>query len=269
MNTGARFISAKNIIWEIYRDTKIQDEISPSDVFEWVTDCLLLIGAPLQFKNFVTGHKDNPNLDIQHFRAKLPCGFIKVRQVAVNGFPTFPATNNFQQLMDGNYCGTNELGTTMTDGTFVDNFGNTFQTNLGTKYNQTPLTYELNDDYITLSVKEGKVCMSYYGFAVDCDGIPMIPDEISYKEAIKKFVLNKLDYINWRNNPDSSGLKALYDDSTTEYCWYVGQAASKSKMPDLDTMEIIKNSLLKLAPNTNQWNNFMANLSFPELRKLQ
>ncbi len=71
------------------------------------------------------------------------------------------------------------------------------------------------------------------------------------------------------NNPDSPGLKALYEDSAREYCWYIGQAANKAKMPDTDGMEVIKNQLLRLKPEINQWATMFADLSTPEIRKMR
>lgn len=264
-----KFISAKNIIWNIYKNTGVQDNINQSDIFEWIIDCLSLIGNPNGMLHKVTGHKDNPNLDIISYRAKLPCDFFKIRQVAVDGYPALPATNTFHQLMDGNCCGIDELGTTLFDGTFVDNFGNTFKTNLGTKYGSTPLTYELNNDYITLSVKEGKVCMSYLAHAVDTEGFPMVPDEISYIKAVEWYCISKIDYLRWRNNPDSPGLKAIFEHSDTEYMWAVGQALNKAKAVDVDTMEVIKNQLLRLKPEPNHWSSFFNHLGSPELRKMR
>ncbi len=189
-----KYISSKQIIWEVYRDSGIQDQISYGDCYEWLVDCLSLIGNPNGMVHKVTGHVDNPNLDITNYRAKLPCDFYKLRQIAVNGFPAYPASGNFHQLMEGSCCGTDELGTLTTDGTIVDNFGNTFMTNLGSRTVSTPLTYELNDDYITLSVKTGKVCISYLAHPVDECGLPMVPDDISYKEAVKKYIIMKIDY---------------------------------------------------------------------------
>lgn len=269
MEVSAKWISSKQIVWEIFRDTAISEDVSHSDIYEWITDCLLLIGAPVQFLTKITGHVDNPHLDINNFRAKLPCDFIKVRQVAIDGYPATPSNNTFHNLMDGACCGINEIGTTATDGSFVDNFGNTFITNLGTKYNTIPLTYELNNDYITLSVKQGKVCMSYLAFALDCDGFPLIPDNISYKEAIKKFIIMKLDYIKYRQNPDSSGLRQLYEHSEREYSWYVGQAGNAAKSLDIGQMENLKNSLLRLKPRINEFSNFFSTLSNPEGRRIK
>lgn len=264
-----RFVSVKNIIWNIYKNTGIQDQINQSDIMEWAIDVLSLIGNPAGFVHKVTGHKEDPNLDIVNYRAKLPCTFHKIRQVAVDGIACLPATNTFQQLRDGDCCGISELGTLDASGVFVDNFGNTFSTILGTNSAAGPLTYELNNDYITLSIKTGKVCMSYLAHAVDCDGFPMIPDEISYIRAVEFYCLSRIDYQRWRANPDSTGLRAVYENSEREYEWYVGQAASKAKSVGPEESEIIKNALLRLKPNINQWQSFYGGLGTPEMRKIK
>jgi len=262
-------ISSKQLVWEIYRDSGIQDQINQADVYEWIVRVLALIGNPNAMLKKVTGHNDNPNLDIVNYRAKLPCDFFRLRQIVVNGFPALPSSNTFQQLMDGGCCGVDEIGNTLTSGTFVDNFGNTFITNLGENANAGPITYELNNDYVTLSVKQGKVCISYLAHAVDKEGFPLIPDDPSYIEAVKWYCLSKIDYLRWRNNPDSPGLKALYEHSEGEYNWYVGQAANAAKRVDPDTMEVIKNQLLRLKPEISNWSSLYKNMGVPELRKIK
>jgi hypothetical protein len=266
---AAKIISSKEIVWNIYRDTGAQESISHSDIFEWVIEALSLIGNPQGLSKKVTGHKDNPNLEIINYRARLPKDFFKLRQIAVNGFPAYPSSNTFHYLMDGKCCGIDELGSVLSTGEFRDNFGNIFCTNLGTKYGSTPLTYDLNNDFITLSVKEGKVCLSYLAHAVDCDGFPMVPDDISYKKAVEWYARKQIEYIRWRNNPDSSGYRALYEHAEGEYNWYISQAINSAKMPDHNEMEVIKNSLLKLKPEVNFWQTFYDPLVLPELRQIK
>jgi len=269
MSQIGKYASSKQLVWELYRDSGLQEQINHADVFEWIIRVLALIAHPNAMVKKVTGHKDTPHLDIVNYRAKLPCDFFKLRQIAVNGYPALPTSNTFHQLMDGSCCGVDEIGSLLTNGTFVDQFGNTFRTDLGNQQSTGPLSYELNNDFITLSVKEGKVCLSYLAHAVDCDGFPLIPDDPSYLEAVRWYCLSKIDYIKWRNQPDSPGLRAIFEHSESEYNWYIGQATNKAKGVDPETMEVIKNQLLKLQPDPNLWSNFYKNMPMPELRKLK
>lgn len=265
---NGRTISLKQIIWECYRDTAIQDTISQSDMVEWATESLQFINYPDQWEKKVTGYKANPDLDITNYRAKIPCDLVHLVAVSVDGYAAVPASNTFHQLLDGTCCGVDEFSSLLTDGTFIDNFGNTFLTTFGTKYGSAPLTYELNNDWLTLSVKSGKACLAYLAFPTDCDGFPMIPDNNSYKEAVKRFLMMKIDYIKWRQNPSDSGFKALYEDSEKQWNWYCGQAQNQGKLPDYAHMENIKNMLMRLKPNIKAFDNFYTSLTSREARKL-
>ena len=44
------------------------------------------------------------------------------------------------------------------------------------------ITYDLNNDYITLNTKEAKICMSYFAVPMDEEGFPMVSEVI--KEAL-------------------------------------------------------------------------------------
>ena len=269
MALSGKLVSIKDLIWSVYRDNAIQDELSYNDLIEWSIECLELIYHPDQFQRKITGHVDNPDLDITNYKVKIPCDLVHLVAVRVDGFPALPSTNSFHQLMDGSCCGTEEFASELSNGTFVDGFGNTFVTNLGTSSNSTPLTYELNNDWLTLSVKTGEVCLAYLAHPTDCDGFPMIPDNVSYKRAITTYLTMKLDYIKWRQSPSDQGLRNLYDHSEQQYNWYVGQAQNAAKLPDINKMESLKNQMVRLKPMMNQWSSSFANLSVPELRRLR
>ena len=261
-------ISLKDVVWTFYRDTGLQDTVSLGDLSEWGTEALQFINYPDQWEKVVTRYKSNPDLDITNYKAKIPCDLVHLVAVSVDGYAATPSTNSFHQLLDGACCGVNEFGSLLTDGTFVDNFGNTFLTTFGTKYGSAPLTYELNNDWLTLSIKKGKVCIAYLRFPVDCDGFPMIPDNNSYKEAVKRFMMMKVDYLKWRQNPSDRGFKDLYEHSEQQWNWYCGQAQNQGKMPDLGKMENIKNMLLRLRPNIKAFSSYFTTLASPEARKL-
>lgn len=268
MALNSKYINSRSILEEVFADTALQDDIPWADCMTWIGTSLDLIGVPMQYIKKVTGHKDNPNLDIENYKAKLPCDFYKLRQIAVNGLPCRAASNTFHHLLDGDCCGIDELGEADGD-TFIDNFGNVFNTGLGIKYTNNDISFDLNNDYITLSVPEGKVCISYLAIPTDNLGFPLIPDDVSYKEAVKKYIIMKLDYISWRKQPDSRGLRRLYEDSQQEWSWYVGQAKNKAIMPDLDGMQSLANQMVRLKPRFNEHRGFFRFLNVTEKRKFK
>tara|TARA_B100000768_G_C11255355_1_gene366120 strand:- start:265 stop:1185 length:921 start_codon:yes stop_codon:yes gene_type:complete len=302
MALNGKYISLKSIMEQVYADNGYQFELPWTDCMQWTEEALNLIGHPRQYIRKVTGHKDNPDLDIKDYRAHLPCDFYQLEQVAVNGMAAEYSGNTFHHLLGGDCCGVGEDSSSSlyysNDQTITRNWGTDVLTyneetqsysyeardltdmenlNLqsdstqnftlanGSEYNQSNnITFDLNNDHITLSAKEGKVCMAYLAIPTDEEGLPLIPDNTSYQLAVKKYLTMKIDYIAWRKGE----LRAdIFQHSEQEWAWYVGQAGNKAKMPNLDQMESIKNQVMRLLPNVNHHETFFRTLGSPEIRK--
>ena len=131
-------------------------------------------------------------------------------------------------------------------------------------FESNPITFDLNNNNITLSVKEGKVCMAYLAIPTDEEGLPLIPEDTSYQLAVKKYLTMKVDYIAWRRGTLQ---QAVFEHSQQEWMWYVGQAGNKAKMPNIDQLEAIKNQTMRLLPRINQHETFFKSLGSPEVRR--
>ncbi len=291
MALNGKYISLKAIMEQVYADNGYQFELPWVDCMMWTEEALNLIGHPRQYMKKITGHKENPNLDIKDYRAQLPCDFYKLEQVAVNGMPAEYSGNTFHHLMDGACCGL-EGYSTLASHITEQNYGSLVKTtdesgssvyverddslyntesgvmsfdltmNADTTYN--PITFELNNNHITLSVKEGEVCMAYLAIPTDEEGLPLIPEDTSYQLAIKKYLTMKIDYIAWRRGELRSD---IFEHSQQEWTWYVGQAGNKAKMPSIDQLEGIKNQVMRLLPKINHHETFFRSLGSPEIRK--
>jgi len=292
MALNGKYISIKTIMEELYADNGYQYELPWVDAMMWTEEALGLIGHPRQYVRKVTGHKENPNLDIKNYRAQLPCDFYKLEQVAVNGQPAEYSGDTFHHLMGGGCCGIEgftNLAAYVNEsnwGTLVkttdektgsavyvernDAQSNTsggimsFDMNSVMLGDYAPITFDLNNNNITLSAKEGKVCMAYLAIPTDEEGLPLIPDDVSYKLAVKKYLTMKLDYIEWRRGTIAP---QVFDHSEREWMWYVGQAGNKAKMPGTDELEAIKNMTMRLIPRVNAHETFFKGLGSPSIRK--
>lgn len=252
-----QLISVKSIIEDFYGDTETQEPINYENFIRWTVDALNKIGHPIQYKRKVTGPIGNPNLSIKNYKAKLPANLHKIEQIMVNGRPARYSTNSFHHLLGGECC--NEANTPsfgavsgLSEGFYIDGFGNEFYSGFPTSNAGCDITYDVNADCLTLSVKEGEVCIAYLEFPFDEEGLPLVPDDESYREALVRYFTMKIDYINWRKNPNSQGNKALYEDSKQEWAWYVGKAANASKLHSVDQLESIKNQMLRTFQSYNQ-----------------
>ena len=246
---NGKYISIKQILEELYADNGYQYEIPWGDAMMWAEEALNLIGHPRQYIRKIIGHKQDDALDVTAYKVKLPCDFHQLEMLAVNGFPARYSGNAFHHLLSGDCCDiSNIAGAIGTE--YKDNFGNIFDPSLSNyPYNAAgDITFDLNNEYLTLSVEEGKVCLAYLAFPTDDEGLPMIPDDVSYKQAVKKYLTMKIDYIEWRRgtlNPQ------VYQHSEREWEWYCGQASNKAKDPGLPGMESIKNQIIRLRPEIN------------------
>lgn len=261
-----RYTSIKQIVEETYRDTGFQKELPWEDLISWTFDALQLIGHPVQYIRKVTGVEHNPNLNIEDFRAEIPCDVFKIEQVAINGFPAKYSSDTFHHLLSGSCCGLDTASAPSE--IFTDNFGNQFSPQLGYSTSGagiTDYTFDVNDNYFTTNVRTGEICLAYWAHPIDHEGFPQVPDHISFKEAVKKYLTMKLDYISWRRG-DLPG--DVFSHSEREWTWYCGQAKNKANMPSVAQMENIKNDILRLKPEINQYNNFFKDLGSPERRKI-
>ena len=295
MALNGKYISLNSIMEQLYADNGYQFELPWVDIMMWTEEALNLIGHPRQYIRKVTGHRENPDLDIKNYRAQLPCDFHSLEQIAVNGMPAEYSGDTFHHLLNGDCCGLEGYSnlasevternwgtlvkTTELDGTAryeqrdteeMDNlnldYSGTMSFDLtgASDSNFNPITFDLNNNNITLSVKEGQVCMAYLAIPTDDEGLPLIPDDTSYQLAVKKYLTMKIDYLAWRKGELQS---AIFQHSEQEWTWYVGQAGNKAKMPNLDQIEAIKNQTMRLLPKVNQHETFFRSLGSPEIRK--
>lgn len=266
---NSKFISIKQVIDKFYGDSAIQDEIPYSDLVRWIADALSFINQNPQFERKVTGTESNPDLVITNYKAKLPCELYRIEQIMVNGRAARYSSNTMHHAMLAPAC-CGPVDDCNIENTLIDNFGNEFITSYHHYWNGlacSDITYDINKDCITLSIPTGTVKIAYLAVPIDDDGFPLIPDDVSYIEAITAFLMSKIDYQNWRRNPDSSGYKALYEASDLKWCWYVRQAKNAAKMLSPDQMETLRNATVRLLNNKNYHASFFSNLGNRENTK--
>lgn len=259
------YTSSKEIINKVYSSTGIQHDLSYFDMINWIYSCMELMHCPQQYIHKAVGWKQDSSLDFENYAFKLPEDFHSLTAIIINGQQARPSDSNTHEFLDGKCCTPNNnfLSETNLRGTFVDNFGNVFSNTEGIKYLPSNFyyTFTISKGVVLTNTKKGKACIAYKAFPIDEDGFPLIPDVEKYKLALEKFIIMKLDYIQWRNDPDSRGKKALYDDSSREYEWYVGAASNFMKIPNEHRMNNLKNQLLNLTPRMNKYENYFKNLS--------
>ena len=121
-------------------------------------------------------------------------------------------------------------------------------------------TYIIDNDYIKTSFTSGKICLSYTAFPTDEDCYPLVPDDISFKEAMFWYVYKKilLSTPTFKNN----GID--YSIAESQWKYYCTQARNAANYPDIDKMESFMNQWVRLLPNINRHDTAFENLNTKE-----
>ena len=114
--------------------------------------------------------------------------------------------------------------------------------------------YSIDHPYIRTSFKCGYVCMAYIAQPLDANGFPMIPDEVSYIEAVKRYLIYKIRYPEFIRGqlPGQIFMKLEQD-----WHWYCAQARNKTRMPDtVDKLQNLLDQRNRLIPKHTRYYGF-------------
>ena len=119
--------------------------------------------------------------------------------------------------------------------------------------------YLVESDRIKTSFASGKVCLSYKAIPTDADCFPLVPDDISYKEAMFWYIYKKMLLGGMQTN---NGI--AYDFADNKWKYYCTQARNAAVYPDIERMENWMNQWVRLVPNINRHSNGFENLATRE-----
>jgi hypothetical protein len=211
-------VSLDSIIESVNRDVSFSIPVDHYDAAEWAGDALDLIKAPMQYIRRVTDGNDAPIIDIVDGRGELPCDLVSIIQtMTCDGKALRYSTNSFHNTMVSEGC--KDLNCS------------------------SEATYILNNSYIFPSFSTGGLIMSYLAFPTDSNGMPMIPDNGAFKQAVKSFITERQAFKMLtmdKFNPNT------YQMLLRDRDWYMGKAQNAHLIPNRDKTESIKNQMLRL-----------------------
>ena len=106
-------------------------------------------------------------------------------------------------------------------------------------------TYIIDCDYIKTSFVSGKVCLSYMAFPTDEECYPLVPQDISYQEAMFWYIYKKV----LLSNPRFKDNGIDYSFAEQQWKYYCTQARNAANYPDIDRYESFMNQWVKLVPS--------------------
>lgn len=231
--------SIKRVIAKVFTDLDLQEgEHRIPDMIEWAGEALEKIGAYASFVNKVTGKDSTPILKVFNYQVKLPCDFHQMIQVSFSfseDGPFYPmryATGSFDS---GCISNTDVSNTSINDDSYCKTTSD--------------YTYLINSSYIKTNIEEGFIMMAYQAIPLDMEGYPMIPDDANFIEALYWYIVTKLYYPQWKQG---SLRDAVYYDARRSWNYHCKQAYGIALMPNIDQLESIKNSWLRLVPELHE-----------------
>lgn len=282
MAISGQFLSFNSIVERVYRNAGYQT-IDWVDAIEHIADVLRLIGVKDAYRTVTTnGLDNNPDpITIVDYRGELPTGVIQhvaarkieVADGKITGFyPMIYSTDLFHQ------SNVKRMNVELPAGTF-----DTTEWTQGEDGEYTPspiivegqkavvnlydrnFTYRLNAGNIETNFEDGFVELTYNGFVTDCNGFPMIPDDVKFEKAVESYLIERLDYKKWRKGEIAD---KIYNHSQQQSSWYIAAARSKGNLPSLDKMESWKNAMLRSIVRPNQHATGFKNMSTQERRRI-
>lgn len=245
--TGKK-VSLKNIIAKLYRDFGLKEEDDFINFIEWGAEALEHIGVFEQLNSEVA------EIVITNYKGPLPEDLVYINQVAYLNRVLFPTTNTFGPVVTPNANLPSDTGLSVNQ-TKIE--GGAFG-GVEKNHNFPTDSYSIKGGYIHASFESGCLDISYQALPLDCDGYPLVPEEISFREAVYRYLVYKYLYPQYVTGKISEN---VYKDSESKWYWYCSQAGAKAQMPDLNKLESIKRSYLSLRPKPNQFRTFFEQLN--------
>ena len=250
-----KYVSIFNVVEKLYRDYEHTEELDIWDVIEWAAEALEFIGAGQQYERRVA------ELILSNYTTLLPCNYHSHPVVSYNGNPMVYATGAFAPMKTSTSSNsTNTVNSIEVSSSTFPTSGNVAQNNLLNEQ------FYIKDNVLVASIPTGTLLMDYKAILTDNEGYPKIPDLVSYKEAVAKYVQMKLDHRDWRRKRLTGD---IYSESKKDWNWYCGQARAAGHFPDLAYAESIKNQWVRLKPIQNSAGTFYNDLAIREMRKLK
>ena len=271
-------ISSKTIIRKIFRDLRPSKDQWIDDAIEWIGEALEHIGSAAQLS------QKQCVLTVADHKVLLPTDLYYINQVAINNSVS-PVTSKeldtlttkVKDLQDAIVAAQEddlEYSSTTTVLHEINNRivvleniyfkdSNTMQplqygastfhrsmhcdgcVNENANYED---TYIIDNEYIKTSFQSGKICLSYMALPTDDDCYPLVPDDISFKEALFWYVYKKL----LLGNPTFKNNGINYNFADQQWKYYCTQARNAANYPDIDRYESFMNQWVRLIPNLNR-----------------
>ena len=257
-------VSIQEVIARIVRNTRIQDSSYIQDMNEWIPEAMGYMKT--QF-NLSLRFADVP---INFHKWRMPCDQKYIEAVEYNGCrlnysstvkaPQTGGAGNYQGVAPTTMMGAispitkevvenNEVTMHETEFTNYTKFCTEYKEVCKCPMHATAW-YQTELDYLVTSFSDGVVRIHYRGIPVDKDGLPLIPDNQNYKEALYWYVRSKMYGAGYEEKQYQE------TDMMQRFEMYAARAIGEITYPTPDMKEQQLKTQVRFIPAANYYENF-------------
>lgn len=221
-------ISINALVDELYEHPMLRS-IPLDSIVRMSVSFMKIVGVPNMFEN------KTAIIEPECYRAQLPCDFYKiigVRSGCINNDVVYHSA---------------------TDTFFMSNYKERFA----------GFTYKIQGGVIYTSTENAPIEISYLAIPVDDMGYPMLPDNESFKRALKAYIKKEqfTKLFDQGKLPDMKALQLAQQD----YAWAVGDCESEFNRMSIDEAESFYNGFSELIVRANEQSKHFVNSGEKEI----
>ena len=242
--------SMRSVIARIIRNTRVQDTSFIADMHDWLWEAIGMLKTRYTLQAQVHG------LTIDFHKGKLPSGTVvldavqyKGRRLSYNN-SVRSVNKDFKMLQDSTVFKSLPDEVLQKDDT-IASYKKMVQA-INASEPAVGVYYKIDDPgYITTSFADGVVTLYTRRIPCDEDGLPLIPDNENYKQALYWYVRAMMIGAGFQDQ--------VFDD---DHCFkqfeliYGPRATGEINYPSPDQMEAHLRSSIRLLPDANYYENF-------------
>jgi len=116
--------------------------------------------------------------------------------------------------------------------------------------NRNDNTYSLNSKYINVNFETGNINIIYKAIATDEECYPLVLDNETLLRCVESYI--KWKWFDILNDMEMVSDRKL-NKAETDYCFNVAQADANLKLPSMDEMETLTNTIVQLIPSRTEF----------------
>jgi len=249
-------VPLEEVMWTV-TEHPLVSEMSFTQAAQYALEYIRLMKAPVILK------KQTAKINICDYKGPLPNNIMNIRGVRYLIDPESPQENSIAMTeatdiyhesynIDGEPRDVEpeQYNQYFNQGEFQVQLNDNYSSH---SHSRKDYTYSVNTGIITTSIEEGIIQIAYDTIATSQDGFPLIPDDETFIFGLRYFIWYRY-------------LEPLYDIGKVtdkafnrieqNYLFYLPAAQNKFKMPNIDGMETLMNSINRLVLNNQAHDKF-------------